>query len=152
MGSPSLWLCLEHSAENVGGRLDLAGAIFFVGPRRQIQRQHLIERLLVSNQLRPHQLLASGRQLSPIQAQAPADGAIGVIAQALGIRHSDQKQVKSQPPVVTTADETVADQTMVDPTKTGWNLAEPLRSKDTFDNHKQFGMGWNYPVPEYPAP
>src|SRR6266853_3077514 len=123
MGSLSLGLCLEHSAEKVGGRLDLAGAIFYLGARRSIQRQHLIERLLVGDQFRLNQLQASRRQLCCLQAQAPTDGSVGVIAQALNVSHRDQEQVKSQPSVVTTADEAVADQAMVDPTKTGWNLA-----------------------------
>src|SRR5947199_2881390 len=41
---------------------------------------------------------------------------------------------------------------MIDPTKTCWNLAQPLRSKDTFDNHKQFGMISGPPSPRISRP
>ena len=57
-----------------------------------------------------------------------------------------------RPLTVATADEPEADQTMIDPTKTGWNLAQPLRSKDTFDNHKQLWGSAGTPSPRMSRP
>ena len=61
--------------------------------------QHLVERALVGDQTDPDQFLAGAIQGAVVHAEPPADAAIGVVAQAPGIGHGDQKQVKGGGPV-----------------------------------------------------
>ena len=62
----------------------------------RVQRQHLVQGLLVGDQLRGDEFLAGAQQSRSIQRQQPRDGRIRVIAQALGIGHGDEEQVQRQ--------------------------------------------------------
>src|SRR5207249_11390799 len=124
------WQTLQSAAQNVGDRLSLAGSRRTRGGggyRVLRQSQHLVERFLVGDEIGLHQLLAGGRQLKRIHFQMLADGAVGVVAQPLGVGDRDQEQIQSPSTVVGAGKVIVADQPMVNPTEAGGNLAQPLR-------------------------
>ena len=67
----------------------------------------------------------------------PADGGIGVVAQALDIGDGDQEQIQSPGAVVAAAQVMVANQPVVHPAKAWGDLPLPIRSEQMFADHKQ---------------
>ena len=61
--------------------------------------QHLVERALVRHQAGANPFPAGAIKGMRIHTEPPADAWIGVVAQALGVGHGDQKQVKGGGPV-----------------------------------------------------
>ena len=61
--------------------------------------EYLVERALVSEQTEPDQFLAGVIQGAGFHAEPPGDAGIRVVAQAPGVGHGDQKQVKGGGPV-----------------------------------------------------
>src|SRR5207249_10934199 len=73
--------------------------------------------------------------LKRIHFQMLADGAVGVVAQPLGVGDRDQEQIQSPSTVVGAGKVIVADQPMVNPTEAGGNLAQPLRPQRMLADH-----------------
>jgi len=61
---------------------------------RTIQGEHLVDRLAPSDQVSLNQVHPCLGQCQSIHAQALHQGWIGVVAQALGVRHNDQEQIQ----------------------------------------------------------
>jgi len=70
---------------------------------------------LVGDQIGAHKFLSGGIQPIGRHGQVSADGALGVEAQASGIGHGEQKQVKRIRRVAQALDVVLAHQALVDP-------------------------------------
>ena len=100
-----------------------------------IQCQHLVQRLLVGNQADAHEFPARFFQDAVIHGQPPTDGGISVIAQAPGIGHGDQEQVKGCCAMAAAVDVVVMDQPLIDPAELFGDFADTLRANRMFGYH-----------------
>src|ERR1035438_9606438 len=124
---------LKGTPKNVGDRLSLAGPLRGGpdgGGRRIAQREHLVERPLVSNQVGLAQLRTSPWEFLGLEVQATANGRVGVIAQTFGIADGDQQQIQGQSGAIASAEVILADQTVVHPTEAGRHLTSPVRTEE----------------------
>ena len=105
--------------------------------KRFRQGQDLVEGFAIGNEVGPGQLLTGRRQLKRVYFQVPANGGIGVVAQALDIADGDQEQIQSSGAVVAAAQVSAADQPVVHPAKARRDLPLAIRSEQMFIDHKQ---------------
>jgi hypothetical protein len=68
-----------------------------------------------------------------------ADRGVRIVTQTLGIGDGEQEQIKSPGAVPATLEVMIAHQPMINPTETGGDLAEPIRSQEPFVDHKAKG-------------
>jgi hypothetical protein len=129
---------LERTPKKVRHRLSLAGP--FRGTRLGgdggfRQREHLVKRSLVSDEIGLSQPRASVFEFFRLKVEAAANGGIGVVAQAFGVADGNQKEIQGQRTAVAPAQVVMADQPMVNPTEAGGHLAQPVRTEEAFVNH-----------------
>ena len=72
-----------------------------------------------------------------VHFQVPADGGIGVVAQALDIADGDQEQIQSPGAVVAAVQVSLADQSVVYPAKACGDLPLAIRPEQMFVDHNQ---------------
>lgn len=97
-----------------------------------VQGEHLVEGFLVGDKADFDEFLPGATQDVPLHAQPLTEGLISVIAQALGIGHGYQKQVKGCGLVTAAVDIAVTDQAMIKPTELFGDFAQPLGTYQTF--------------------
>ena len=97
----------------------------------------MVERLLKRNSLGVDQLLTGGAEGQNIAIQMPGDRGIGVITQPLDVGDGDQEQVQGPSPGLAAAEHALADESVIDPTEGGGDLAQSIRPQRMFMNHKQ---------------
>ena len=77
-----------------------------------------------------------------IHGQAPAQGLIGIKAQAAGIGDRDQKQIQRGRAVGAPVDVVLADQPLVEPAELSGDFTDTLGANGTFDRHGNLlGLG-----------
>jgi hypothetical protein len=97
-----------------------------------LQRQDLVERLLVSDQIGLLQVGPCGEERGVVDSKPAADSLVGVIAQPLDVRDGDQKEIESQIGAIAAVDVVLSDEPVVDPVKPGGHLANSIRSDQMF--------------------
>jgi hypothetical protein len=129
---------LKDATEDLTDRLALAGSFrgrLLAGGRRIGQREHLVKRPLVGDQISLAQLGAGVFEFLGLEVQMAADCRVGVVTESLDIGDDDQEQIEGQGWAVAGLEVMVADQAMVNPAKARRHLAEPVRPDQTFLDH-----------------
>jgi hypothetical protein len=109
---------------------------YLVGVGRRIQGKDLVEGFLIGEKADFNQLLPGASQGVVLHGETLTEGLIGVIAQALGIGHGDQKQVKGRCLVAATVDVAVTDQAMIQPAEVFWDFTQTPGTDQMFFYHK----------------
>ena len=99
------------------------------------QVQHLIEGLLIGEEVGAGELTTSRRQLGHIDLESPCQRRIGVVTQTLGVTDADQEEVKSPGTVITVTEPVLANEPVIDPTEMRWDLPLPFRAEEFFVCH-----------------
>jgi hypothetical protein len=120
---PCEYFTETHGATSLTSRLD-------------IERQHLIEGLLETDEPCPDKLPPCRIQGDCIHGKPFADRGVGVIAQALAVGDSDQKKIERCRLVTADVDMAVTDQAVVDPAELLRNVAQSFGTEKVFLDHK----------------
>jgi hypothetical protein len=129
---------LKDATEDLAGRLGLTGSFggrLRRGGRQFGQREHLVKRALVGDQISLAQLGASVFEFLGLKVEMAAGRRVGVVTESLDIGDGDQEQVESQGSTVAGLEVAVADQAMVNPAEARRHLAEPVWPDQTFLDH-----------------
>jgi hypothetical protein len=103
---------------------------------RGIQCKDLIERVLEGDKADLNQIVpGTGKDLI-LHMKTFAEGLIGVIAQALGIGHGHQKQVKGCGLVSAPVNMVVTDQAMIQPAEVFWDFTQSSGTYQMLFYHK----------------
>jgi hypothetical protein len=129
---------LQDATEDLADRLSLTGSFggkLLGGGRRLGQREHLVKRALVGDQISLAQLGAAVFEFLGLEVEMAADRRVGVVTESLDIGDGDQEQVEGQGSAVAGLEVTVADQTMVNLAEARRHLTEPVWPDQTFLDH-----------------
>ena len=74
-------------------------------------------------------------QSGEVQPEFPAKGGVGVVTQPLLVADGAEEEIEGPGRRVALAESTLANQTLIQPTKLGWNFAELQRNEDFFVDH-----------------
>jgi hypothetical protein len=85
----------------------------------RLESQDLVQRGLVGDQPGLDQRLPRANHRRWVKGQAPGDGGIAIVAQALRVPDGDQEQVQRQRGRIAVLDVTVTDQALIDPAELG---------------------------------
>jgi hypothetical protein len=106
---------------------------------------------LIGEQASRDQRLAGLVELGVGQGQALAQGRVGVVTEALGIRHGDQKEIEGAGRMAELIDRALTDQALIHPAELAGNGAE-LAQRDGVFVHPECLLGQGVRHTKYRSP
>lgn len=97
--------------------------------------QHLIEGFFPGDKSRLYQLTTRPVQRGLLHAEALCQHGVGIIAEALGVGHRDQKQIKGRRRMAQAVNPAVTNQTVIHPAELFGDPSDPVGKYGVFLYH-----------------